>query len=118
MKRDASKEQFWRDAIAGAESSGQSAREYCVEKGLKESLFYSWRRALRMRDGEVAEKSGFVELVGPAAQPAGAGVSIRIDERVRIVLERGFDREALRATLACLRPEERGAQTQGEARGR
>jgi len=29
MKKDASKEQFWREAIAGAGSSGQSALAYC-----------------------------------------------------------------------------------------
>ena len=117
MKRDASKEKLWREAIAEAESSGVSVREFCRQKGLKESLFYAWRRSLRMRDAEAAEKSGFVELVRPAAQKASAGVSIRIDERVSIVLERGFDREALRATLACLQ-REHGPQAQEEAHGR
>lgn len=100
MKRDASKEQFWRAAIAEAGSSGQSTREFCGQKGVKESQFHSWRRTLRLRDAEVSGRPGFVELVGPAAQPAWTGVSLRVDERVRIVLERGFDSEALRAASA------------------
>jgi transposase-like protein len=117
MKRDASKEQFWREAIAEAGSSGQSAREFCGLKGLKESQFHSWRRTLRLRDAEAAGESGFVELVRSAAQPALAGVSIRVGERISIVLERGFDHEALRATLACLRPDERGLEARGEVGG-
>jgi hypothetical protein len=117
MKRDASKEKFWRQAIAKARSSGQSVREFCRQRGLRENLFYWWRLELKRRGAEAAGKSGFVELVRPAAALVLAGVSIRVDERVSIVLERGFDREALRAALNCLRLEERGAEAQGEARG-
>jgi len=102
--------------MAEVRSGGQSVREFCRERGLKENLFYSWRRELRMRDAEAAGKSGFVELVRPAAQRAWAGVSIRVEEPVRIELERGFDREVLMAALVCLRLEGRGAQVQGEAR--
>ena len=63
MKRDASKEKFWREAMAEAGSSGQSVREFCRQRGLKENLFYAWRRELKTRDAEAAEKGGFVELV-------------------------------------------------------
>ena len=101
MKRDAGKEKFWREAIAEASSSGQSVREFCRQRGLKEGLFYSWRRELRLRDTEAADPPGFVELVQPTGGGA-AGVSIRIGDRISIVLQRGFDREALRAALACL----------------
>lgn len=102
MKRDAGKEQLWRKAMAEAQGSGQSVREFCRQRGIKESQFYAWRRELRTRDAEGAEKGGFVELVRPAGRQEGAGVSIRIDERVRIVLERGFDSAALKSVLACL----------------
>ena len=101
VKRDAGKEKFWRKTIADARGSGRSVREFCRERGLKETLFYSWRRELKTRDAKTADRSGFVELVRPA-ESSGAGVSIRIDERIDIVLERGFDREALKAALACL----------------
>lgn len=102
MKRDAGKETFWRQALGECHSSGQSVREFCRQRELKESLFYAWRLRLGRRDAGVSEETGFVELVGPAGEKEGAGVSIRVDERIRVVLERGFDRETLKATLACL----------------
>ena len=101
MKRDAGKEKLWRAAIAEAGSSGQSVREFCRQRRLKESLFYAWRRELKTRDGEATEKSGFVELVRPAGRAEGAGVSLRIDDRLSIVLERGFDGATLKAALAA-----------------
>jgi len=101
VKRDVGKEKFWREAMAEADGSGQSVRAFCRQRGLKESLFYAWRRELRLRDTEATDRPGFVELVRPA-EGGAAGVSIRIDDRISIVLQRGFDREALSAALACL----------------
>lgn len=112
MKRDAAKEKFWREAMEEARGSGLSVRDFCGQRGLKENLFYAWRRELSRRDGEGAERPGFVELVRPAGSGA-AGVSLWIDERIRIVLERGFDREALRAALACLSEAGRPAAANG-----
>lgn len=54
-----------------------------------------------MREVEAGERPGFVEVVRPVER-GGAGVGIRIDGRIDIVLERGFDRAALKAVLACL----------------
>lgn len=89
MKRDLVKEQFWRGTIAEAASSGQSVREFCRQKGLKENLFHAWRRQLKLRDTETADATGFVELVPPVGG-CGAGVSIRIDDRICIVLQHGL----------------------------
>ncbi len=115
MKRDPVKEQFWRSAITEADGSGQSVREFCRQKGLKESLFHAWRRQLKQRDAEsAADQTGFMELVAPTGG-GGAGVSIRIDERISIVLQRGFDRELLKAALGCLC--EAGRPTAAEAAG-
>ncbi len=103
MKRDADKEKFWRAAISEASDSGQSVRAYCQERGLDENRFYFWRRELRTRDTESGGRPGFVELVR-ANEPAvgGAGVSIRMGERISVVLDRGFDASALKAVLAAL----------------
>ena len=102
MKRDPEKEQFWRGAIAEAEGSGLSVRAFCRQKGIKEGMFHAWRRQIRSRDAGSSDQPGFIELVRPADVSA-TGVSIRIDERISIVLQRGFDREILMAALACLR---------------
>ncbi|MFO7534998.1 MAG: hypothetical protein R6X19_04835 [Kiritimatiellia bacterium] len=101
MKRDPEKEQFWRGAITEAEVSGLSVRAFCRQKGLKEGLFHAWRRQIRLRDGGSDEQPGFIELVRPA-EVSATGISIRIDNRISIVLQRGFDRETLREALACL----------------
>ena len=102
MRRDAEKEKFWREAVAEAYGGGQSVREFCQARGLKENQFYAWRRELRLRDAEASDRPGFVELVRPSGS-SGAGVSVRIDERIAIVLDRGFDRDVLKAALSCLR---------------
>lgn len=103
VKRDAEKETFWRKTMAEAGSSGQSLREFCRQRGIKENLFYAWRRELRLRDAEQGKRAGFVELVpaqGRKNEPAG--VSVRMGDRISIVLECGFDPAALKAVLAAV----------------
>jgi len=111
MRRDEGKEQFWRKAVGEARSRRGTVREFCRERGLKESRFYFWQRELKTQEAGAAHNSGFVELVGPAELRDGAGVSIRVDDRIRIVLERGFDGETLKTVLACLHIDG-GARTQ------
>ena len=100
MKRDVQKETFWRKTMAEAGGSGLSVRAFCRERGLKEGQFYGWRREIRTRDREAAGQTGFVEVVRAAESPSGAGVSLRVGDRISIVLERGFDVSALKAALA------------------
>jgi len=102
VKRDTDREEFWRKAMAEARGSGQSVRAFCHERGLKENLFYHWRREIRTRDAEAGDRAGFVELFRAAGQESRAGVSIRIGERISIVLERGFDAAALKAVLVAV----------------
>jgi transposase-like protein len=101
-RRNPEKEKLWRATIQEYASSGKSVREFCGEKGLNENQFYGWRRELKRRDSEEAGLGGFVELIRRSGRAVTAGVSIRIDERVSVVLERGFDGETLKAALACL----------------
>jgi hypothetical protein len=91
VKRDAEKEKFWRKAIREASGGGRSAREFCRE-----------RRELKRRDTEADDGSGFVELLQTAGRENRAGVSIRVGERINIVLERGFDAPALKAVLVVV----------------
>ena len=98
MARDAEKEKFWRGKMGAYEKSGLTGRECCERDGRRAVQFYYWRRALK----EEAKQSGFVELVRAAGANAPAGVSLRIDDRLSIVLERGFDGETLKAALAAV----------------
>ncbi len=102
MRRNGKKESYWRGVIAEAGASGLGVRAFCRASGVNESLFYFWRRELRLRDAEGSRQSGFVELVPATACGSGSGVCIRIDERVSIALERDFDGATLRSALDCL----------------
>jgi len=101
-RRNPEKEKFWRDTMKERAGSGKSVREFCAEKGMKLNLFYEWRRELKLRDREAAGKGGFVEIVRTRPVGGQAGVSIRVDERLSIVVDRGFDGETLRAAMACV----------------
>jgi len=98
MARDAEKEKFWRGKMRAYEKSGLTVRKFCERDGLREVQFYYWRRALKAEQ----KQSGFVELVPAADLNAPAGVNLKIDDRISIVLERGFDSQTLKAALAAL----------------
>ena len=49
-RRSSQREQFWREAVAEWEKSGQSVRAFCSRRGLQEASFYGWHRTLRVRD--------------------------------------------------------------------
>jgi transposase-like protein len=101
-RRNLAKEKFWRAAIREHGGSGKTVREFCGQKDVNESLFYAWRRELKLRDSKQAEPAGFVELIRPGGQAGPAGVSLRVGERVSIVVERGFDGATLKAVLSAV----------------
>ncbi len=102
VKRDAEKEKFWRGVVAEAEGSGQSVREFCRCRELKESLFYFWRGQIGRRDKESGGRGGFVELFRASGPESRSGVSIRVGERVHIVVDRGFDASVLQSVLVVV----------------
>ncbi len=123
-RRDLEKEKFWRELMVQRQhNGGQSVHAFCEERGVTESQFYRWRTELRVRDAErsapagptqvvsarakprragPSQTSGFVELVQPTGTGSGAGVSVRINERIDIVLDRGFDAQTLKMAMVCL----------------
>jgi hypothetical protein len=76
--RDPQREQFWRNAIAGWNKSGQSIRGYCSERQLSEASFHSWRRELAKRD-----------QTSPAALTF-LPVHVRAEALVEVVLPNGL----------------------------
>jgi hypothetical protein len=81
LRRSSQREQFWRDAVAEWEKSGQSVRAFCSRRRLQEASFYGWRRTLRKRDRQQ-----------PAAQGRPTLVPLRVvpDVVLEVVLPRGL----------------------------
>jgi hypothetical protein len=102
MRRDAEKETFWRTTIQEAEASGLTIRAFCRERGLKDNLFYAWRRTLKQREEGNSGNPGFVELIDKGTDYGGTGIELRIDDRVSIRIGRGFDEETLKSALAVM----------------
>ena len=50
QQRDPAREQHWRGLVAQWQASGQSVREFCLQRQLTEANFYAWRRELQKRD--------------------------------------------------------------------
>jgi hypothetical protein len=99
--RDERKERQWRQWIQECQASGLTVRDFCVQHGLEEHRFYTWRRELARRDAEafplvpvrivaddVAAARGALEVVLPC------GRTIRVPA--------GFDAPTLRQLLAVL----------------
>jgi len=98
----------WRSLIAEQKESGQSAAAFCRTRGLREALFYYWKKQLQ----EVAG-SQFVEV--QAAKPdlsqrqSGAALGTTIEVRLRngrsLMVAPEFNAGHLRALLAVLESE-------------
>lgn len=91
----AKRRELWRAHVRRQAESGQSAKDYCHEHGLKPWQWYYWHKVLQQ---EEAGSSGFVEL-----RPSGdCGVVIECED-CRIVVRQGFDPGVLRAVVGALR---------------
>ncbi len=112
MKELSERGRHWEGIIREHADSGTSVRAFCLERGLARCSFYWWRRELREVGGAdsrgeeaAASGAGFVELVPSQRSPVhgGSGVTVRLDDRISVVVDRGFDRGALSAVMAVLR---------------
>ena len=112
VKRSAEKEWHWRKLMEQQRRSGQSTRAFCRQRRIPETLFYAWRRELRLRDHErqvLHEKSepntkrqqgSFVPVhVVPESQPS---IEILLQGKERIAVAPGFDAATLARVLSVL----------------
>jgi transposase-like protein len=64
--RDPSKESRWRKLLSLQDCSSLTVRAFCEREDLKETAFYFWRREIRRRDRQSADRQtpalSFVEL--------------------------------------------------------
>ncbi len=111
---------FWAQVVQEQAGSGLSVRAFCRERQLTEPSFYWWRQRLRgarprsrgaargdgrrRQAGAQDARAGFVEVVATPQppEPAWSGVTLHVDGRLHVVVERGFDVATLRAVLAVV----------------
>jgi hypothetical protein len=97
----------WRGPISEQIQSGQTVKAFCLERGLRDSLFYDWKK--RLREG-VAAKFVEVKVSKPRKQvrlaPGDvAAIVIRLSKGRSLLVEPGFDANRLRTLLAALETE-------------
>ncbi|HET6179457.1 MAG TPA: hypothetical protein VFE61_21200 [Candidatus Sulfotelmatobacter sp.] len=106
--RQPEKQVKWRRLIAEQKESGQSAAAFCRARGVREALFYYWKKQLQ----EVA-RSQFVEV--QVAKPElrqrhsgaalGTTIEVRLGNGRSLMVAPEFKAGHLRALLAVLESE-------------
>ena len=98
----------WRSLIAEQKESGQSAAAFCRARGVREALFYYWKKQLQ----EVA-RSQFVEVQvakpnlseGDSRATRGTTIEVRLRNGRSLMVGPEFNAGHLRALLAVLESE-------------
>jgi hypothetical protein len=90
----------WRRRVQEQAQSGMSAAAFCKDHQINLQRFYSWRRRF-MPQSDAQLTGAFLELV-PSSRLQGSGIRIRLDERLSIELDRGFDPPSLRNAIDAL----------------
>jgi len=94
----------WRGLVSEQNQSGRSVAAFCLERGLRDSQFFAWKK--RLRNTEAAQ---FVE-VRPAEEPVQSSaarnhaIEVRLAGGRSLVVAPGFDASHLRALLSVLEP--------------
>jgi transposase-like protein len=95
----------WRSLIAEQKESGQSAAAFCRTRGLREALFYYWKKQL-----QEAARSQFVEVqvTKPEVRQRhsrgalGSAIEVRLGNGRSLMVAPDFNAGHLRALLAVL----------------
>lgn len=96
-KQERMDHEAWRAVIAEHAKLGGTVRDFCWQRGLKDHSYY-WHKRRMLRDGE---QGGFRQVSLP-----GSSSTLRVvvpGSGVHVEVERGFDRDCLRAVLEALR---------------
>jgi hypothetical protein len=101
QQRDSRREETWREVMADFRASGQTVREFCVQRRLVESAFYYWQRELQRRDAERAPSAS------PAFVPVNVVATATVEVRCpsgHVVIVSNADSDTLRHLFAALAP--------------
>lgn len=94
----------WRGLLSEQSQSGQTVKAFCLERGIRDSLFYDWKK--RLRESEV-EKFVEVKVIRAKARSQRSAlpdkpIEVRLTSGLSLMVEPGFDASHLRALLAVL----------------
>jgi Transposase len=97
----------WRGLVSEQSQCGQTVSAFCRDRGLRDSLFYDWKK--RIREGE-ATRFVEVKLKEPSEQRKPSpeqypAIEIRLSKGRSLLVKPGFDASHLRALLAVLETE-------------
>ncbi|MDP9172567.1 MAG: hypothetical protein M3O30_01715 [Planctomycetota bacterium] len=85
----------WRQIVDGQQSSGLTVAAYCLDRGITQGSFYTWKRRLRSpAKPNRLPKPAFVEVTPPRAGTAGT-IEVCLRGERHLLARRGFDRELL-----------------------
>jgi hypothetical protein len=92
----------WRQIIDGQQSSGLTVAAYCLDRGITQGSFYTWKRRLRSpAKPNRLPKPAFVEMTPPKMGTAGP-IEICLHGGRHLLAKRGFDRELLIELIRAL----------------
>jgi hypothetical protein len=89
---------YWQDLVEAQSQSGQDVTTFCQGRRINRQRFYLWRQRFQKR---TMEAGPFLELV-PSSRDGESGVRLRLDQRLSVELDRGFDPATLREVLTTL----------------
>ncbi len=95
------REQMWRRHIDRQHASGATVRAYCLDHGLNEHSFYSWRRTIAERDRQSVPAFLPVAVVD-GARPHDSPIELRFPDGRCVRIPTGCDRALLADVLAIL----------------
>jgi transposase-like protein len=85
----------WRQIIDLQEGSGRTVAAYCLERGITQGSFYTWKRRLRSAAKRSrSPRPAFVEVTPPRVGTAET-IEICLHGERRLLARRGFDHELL-----------------------
>jgi len=93
--------EYWSKLIAEQEASGQTAEEFCRERGRGKYSFYRWRKRLR-EDGAV--RFARVETRPTAGSRPEATLELVLTSGERLRIGPGVDAATLQMVLEVVRP--------------
>ena len=94
----------WQELVSEQGQSGQTVKAFCLERGIRDSLFYDWKKRLRESEMEkfVEVKVIRAEERGRPSSAPGKAIELRLNTGRSLMVEPGFDANHLRALLAVL----------------